>query len=58
MGGLGLVKRQMKYAKAQDEDNWQVQLACEPQSLRDNQLVIEGFDSQEIEELFNHVCIS
>ena len=48
----------MKYAEAQDEDNWQVQLACELKSLRDIQLVIEGFDSQEIEELFNHVCIS
>ena len=54
----GLIKRRMKYAEAPDEDNWQVQLACELKLLRDDKMVIEGFNSQEIEELFNFVCIS
>ena len=53
-----MIKRRMKYMEASPEDKWQVELACELKALRDNQLTLEGFSNNEVEELLTYACIS
>ena len=54
----GMIKRRMKYADTSTEDQWQVLLALELKLLRDEQLTLEGFTDQEVEELLTYTCTS
>ena len=54
----GMIKRRMKYIETSNDDQWQVLLASELKLLRDEELTLEGFTDQEVEELLTYACIS
>ena len=54
----GMIKRRMKYIETSNEDQWQVILAFELKLLRDEELTLEGFTDQEVEELLTYACLS
>ena len=53
---FGMVKKILKYKSVSPGANCQVSLAQELLKLMSGDLIIEGFDKKEIDELMNFVC--
>ena len=51
-----MVKRKMKYWNPNEDQQQRIGMAIELLGARDNQYVIDGFSSEEIEELLKYVC--
>ena len=52
----GIVKKYLRYKQVPHESNWQVSLAKELLQARDGNLIIEGFNKEEIDELVSFAC--
>ena len=50
--------KKIDYHKIRDEEQWRLSLIDEIIDIKYKQLDVEGFDSEEIEEIFNYVCTS
>ena len=51
------VKSSVRYAPSIGTE-WKVKLAKELQAVRNNQMEVEGFTKEELEELFGFICIN
>ena len=50
--------KKIDYHKIKDEEQWRLSLIDEIIDIRYKQLDVEGFESEEIEEILNYVCTS
>ena len=50
--------KKIDYHKIRDEEQWRLSLIDEIIDIRYKQLDVEGFESEEIEEILNYVCTS
>ena len=48
----------IKYHPIADDDKWRVSLVRELMAIRDNQLYVDGFEDQEINDIITFVCTS
>ena len=53
-----IVKSMISYTSASEDKIWQESIAYELGRWRNNEMTIEGFSSQEVENIFNFICIS
>ena len=53
-----LVKKRMVYARAPLGEEWRNLLAVELLSIRNEELLVEGFSSPELEAMFAYTCTS
>ena len=53
-----IVKTHMKYFDAQFEDKWKISICDELFGVKNNETVLEGLTSEEIEYMFHYVCIN
>ena len=51
-----IVKKNLAYKMAPEDQTWQVTLAQELFSVKNNDGAIDGFSDEEIRTLFNYVC--
>ena len=54
----GIVKKNMKYCKVKEGEEWRVNILKELLEVKAKDLKINGFENEEIEILIQHLCIS
>ena len=52
------IKKNLRYARVPDADEWRIPLCCELLGARNGSLVVEGFTDMECEEILCSICIS
>ena len=53
-----VVKQKMEYFKLPDKESWRVPLIKELMSVNNQQLVVPGFDNNEINDMLYYACTS
>ena len=53
-----LVKKKLSYRSACENEVWRIDAARELLSLRDQNLILPGFTSDEINQMLDYVCIT
>ena len=51
-----IVKRKLSYKIASVDSDWKVPIAKELFTVRNKELIIEGFSDREIEMIFDYIC--
>ena len=52
----GIVKRSFLFAATPEGFEWTPSIACELLSLRDSDMILEGFNTDEIDDMLTFVC--